>query len=147
VAGTRRKARIAALQILYEIDCTSHETEGVLLRWLQETTLPVELHEFIQMLIRGVTVNSKEIDKTIARFAPLFPIAQISPIDRNILRLAIFEMLFDNKVPAKAAINEAIELAKKFGTDKSPKFINGVLGSIIANNITAVENREPTKEK
>jgi N utilization substance protein B len=147
VAGTRRKARITALQILYEIDCTSHKPEDLLLRWFQEPTVSPELHDFIRLLIHGVIRNSKEIDKTISHFAPLFPISQISSIDRNILRLAIFEMLFDNKVPAKAAINEAIELAKKFGTEKSPKFINGVLGSIVVNNKQVIENREPIKEE
>ena len=142
MAGTRRKARITALQILYEIDCTSHKPEDILSRWLQDTTLSTEQHEYIKVLIHGIHKSSKEIDKSIRHFAPLFPIEQISVIDRNILRLAIFEMLFDNKVPAKAAINEAIELAKKFGTEKSPKFINGVLGSIIASNVLVTENRE-----
>jgi N utilization substance protein B len=142
VAGTRRKARITALQILYEIDCTSHKSEDILSRWLQDTASLTEQHEYIKDLIHGIHKNSKEIDKSIRHFAPLFPIEQISVIDRNILRLAIFEMLFDNKVPAKAAINEAIELAKKFGTEKSPKFINGVLGSIIASNVTVTENSE-----
>ena len=146
MVGTRRKARITALQILYEIDCTSHGPEDILTRWLQDNSLSAELHEFIKVLIRGILKNSKEIDKSIHHFAPIFPIEQISVIDRNILRLAIFEMLFDNEVPAKAAINEAIELAKKFGTEKSPKFINGVLGSIIASNVLVAENRETTKD-
>jgi N utilization substance protein B len=146
LAGTRRKARITALQILYEIDCTSHAPADVTDRWLQQTTLSEELHDFIKGLIHGILKNSKEIDKAIHQYAPLFPIEQISIIDRNILRLAIFEMLFDNKVPAKAAINEAIELAKKFGTEKSPKFINGVLGSIIATNVLTTENGDSIKD-
>ncbi|GAH66849.1 unnamed protein product, partial [marine sediment metagenome] len=70
-------------------------------------------------------------DDIIKRFAPAFPIEQMSVIDRNILRLAIFEILFDNNTPIKVAINEAVELAKAFGSDSSPRLINGVLGSIV----------------
>ncbi|UCC91017.1 MAG: transcription antitermination factor NusB, partial [Dehalococcoidia bacterium] len=74
----------------------------------------------------------EKIDQNIRRFAPAWPIEQIPVIDRNILRLAIFELLCDNKVPVKVAINEAVELAKRFGSDSSSKFVNGVLGSVSA---------------
>jgi N utilization substance protein B len=80
--------------------------------------------------VKGVLQNKSELDALIKKFAPAFPPEQMSIIDRNILRLAIFEILFNDKTPLKVAINEAIELAKEFGGDSSPRLINGVLGSI-----------------
>lgn len=78
----------------------------------------------------GVLENKETIDKTISDTAPAFPVEQMAAVDRNILRLAIYELLIDNKVPMRAAINEAVELAKEFGGENSPRFINGVLGSV-----------------
>ena len=75
-------------------------------------------------------IIARKIDKNIQSFAPAWPIEQIPVVDRNILRLAIFEILLDNKVTVKIAINEAVELAKTFGSDNSSKFVNGVLGSV-----------------
>jgi N utilization substance protein B len=131
MTGLRRKARTIALQALYEIDCTAHKPEEVLACRLQEKDLPDETTDFTRSLVKGVLQNKKDIDDLIRRFAPAFPVEQIAAIDRNILRLAIFEILFDNRVPVKAAINEAVELAKSFGSDTSKKFINGVLGSVV----------------
>ena len=91
-----------------------------------------ENNAFVRELVSGVVQNREEIDNNIRRFASAWPIEQIALIDRNILRLAIFEILFDNKVQVKVAINEAVELAKDFGSDSSQKFINGVLGSVSA---------------
>jgi len=130
MAGTRRKARIAALHALYELDCTKHKVEEVLARLRAGETLPQEALSFSEELVTGVLQNKSELDALIKKFAPAFPPEQMSIIDRNILRLAIFEILFDDKTPFKAAINEAIELAKEFGGDSSPRLINGVLGSI-----------------
>jgi transcription antitermination protein NusB len=130
--GIRRKARTIALKALYEMDCSAHQPNEVLARLLQEKTLPIEAADFVRSLVNGVLDNRKNIDDIIRRFAPAFPVEQIAPIDRNILRLAIFEVLFDNRVPVKAAINEAVELAKGFGSDTSQKFVNGVLGSVAA---------------
>lgn len=138
--GLRRKARIAALQTLYEINCASHHrSEEVLAHLLEEKDLPEETASFAQELIHGVLQNKEELDSTIQKFALAFPVEQIATIDRNILRLAIFEILVDNKVPVKVAINEAVELAKAFGSDTSPKFINGVLGAVAAT--VAMEKR------
>jgi N utilization substance protein B len=128
--GVRRKARTIALQTLYEVDCSAHQPNETLARLLQEKTLPDEAADFTRSLVSGVLKNKKNIDDIIQMFAPAFPVEQVAPIDRNILRLAIFEVLFDNRVPVKAAINEAIELAKSFGSDTSQKFVNGVLGSV-----------------
>jgi N utilization substance protein B len=128
----RRKARAIALQALYEADSVGHEVEAVISRFLAEAGLSEENSAFVRELVSKVVRNKGEIDYNIQNFAPAWPIEQMPVVDRNILRLAIFEVLFDNKVSVKVAINEAVELAKKFGGDNSPKFVNGVLGSISA---------------
>jgi N utilization substance protein B len=130
MTGARRKARIAALQALYELDCTKHKVEEALARLRAGEKLPQEALSFSEELVKGVLQNKPEIDALIKKFAPAFPPEQMSIIDRNILRLAIFEILFNDKTPIKVAINEAVELAKKFGSDSSPRLINGVLGSV-----------------
>ena len=130
MAGIRRKARIAALQTLYELDCTKHKVEETSARLRARETLAQETLSFSEELVRGVLQHKSELDALIRKFAPAFPPEQMSIVDRNILRLAIFEILFNDKTPFKVAINEAIELAKEFGSDASPRLINGVLGSI-----------------
>ena len=132
MVGSRRRARAIALQTLYEIDFTGHKAEEVMSRLLAELELSEEPAGFARELVNGVIQHLAEIDQKIRSFAPAWPLEQMPAIDRNILRLAIFEILVDNKVPVKVAINEAVELAKTFGSDSSPKFINGVLGSISA---------------
>ena len=128
----RRKARTVALQALYEVDAVGHDPETVLSQLIVESGLLGEYAEFVRELVLGVIKNREKIDGTIREFAPAWPIDQISLVDRNILRLAIHEILLDNRVPVKVAINEAVELAKKFGGDHSSKFVNGVLGSVSA---------------
>ena len=128
--GVRRKARAIALQALYEIDSSRHEAGKVLDRLLAEERLSEDNNTFVRGLVTGVMENEEEIDRGIQTFAPAWPVEQIPVVDRNILRLAIFEILIDNKVPVKVAINEAVELAKTFGADNSSKFVNGVLGSV-----------------
>ena len=130
--GIRRKARIIVLQVLFEVDSVAHDAEQALERLLVEASLPEEGVNFARELVAGVLTNRERIDNMIQTHAPAWPVAQLAAIDRNILRLAMFEILFNNRVPVKAAINEAVELAKTFGSDSSPKFVNGVLGSIYA---------------
>jgi N utilization substance protein B len=131
MTGARRKARSIALQVLYEVDSVGHKPGEVIERSLIfDDTLSEENNTFVKDLVEGVQKNRQQIDEHIKKFAPTWPISQISVIDRNILRLAIFELLFDNKTPIKVAINEAVELAKSFGSDSSARFINGVLSSI-----------------
>ncbi len=130
MAGERRKARMLALQALYEVDSVGHEVEDVVTRLLAEERMSAENSAFARELVSGVIQNKEKIDLNIQNFAPAWPIEQIPVVDRNILRLAIFEILLDNKVPVKVAINEAVELAKAFGSDNSAKFVNGVLGSV-----------------
>ncbi len=128
--GPRRKARIAALQALYEVDSTGHDAVATIRRLISDLELPAEAGEFAQGIVKSVMENKGRLDDIIGRFAPAWPVEQLSPVDRNILRLAIFEFFIDNRVSAKIAINEAVELAKTFGSDGSHKFINGVLGSV-----------------
>lgn len=132
MTGMRRKARAVALQALYEIDLARHDAEAVLDGLLYRLELPGATVRFTRDLVSGVMQRREEIDDYIRKFAPAWPLQQIAVIDRNILRLAIFEILFNNEVSVKIAINEAVELAKKFGSDNSPKFVNGVLGSVSA---------------
>lgn len=128
--GKRRKARTIALKALFEGDSVGHPPEQVLDRLLEEEPLPPDAAEFARGLVRGVLAHRQRLDDVIRKTAPAFPLEQVATIDRNILRLAIYEILIDNKVPMRAAINEAVELAKQFGSDTSPKFVNGVLGSV-----------------
>ena len=132
MGGQRRKARAIALQVLYELDSGRHTIESVLERFLAEAALSEENNGFVRETVGQVIANKDKLDGYIKRFATAWPLEQTPVIDRNILRLAIFEILFDNKVSVKIAINEAVELAKRFGSDSSPKFINGVLGSVSA---------------
>jgi len=133
MAGGRRKARSIALQALYEIDSVQHDPEETLRNLREEQGLSEETFKFAGELVNGVIRYKEKLDAQIHRYAPAWPIEQIAFIDRNILRLAIFEILIDNKIPVKVAINEAVELAKNFGGDSSSKFINGVLGAVSAN--------------
>ena len=130
MAWARRKARMVALQALYEVDLVGHDAQAVIARLLGESELSAENKAFVGGLVQGVLQNKEEIDQHLQGFAPAWPIEQIAVVDRNILRLAIFEILFDNEIPVKAAINEAVELAKKFAGDNSARFVNGVLGSV-----------------
>lgn len=130
MAGKRHKGRITALKVLYESDTVSHEPAAILQHMLEEENLPPELADFARELVEGVLANKERIDEVVQQHATAWPLDQVSAIDRNILRLAVYEMLIDNKVPMGAVINEAVELAKDYGGESSPKFINGVLGAV-----------------
>ncbi len=126
----RTKARSVALQALYEIDIAGHHLEIVLEYILAEKPLDTRLEEFARSIVRGIEPIRVELDSFIAEHAPEWPIDQISIIDRNLIRIALWEMVVSDDTPVKVAINEAIELAKKFGSDATPRFVNGVLGSL-----------------
>jgi N utilization substance protein B len=130
--GKRRKARIAALKTLFEVDSVDHSPDHILERQLEEHSLPDDSAEYARHLVHGVIENYERLDEVIRKNAPAWPLEQVAAVDRNILRLAIYEIVIDNRVPMRAAINEAIELAKEFGGEASPKFVNGVLGSVAA---------------
>jgi N utilization substance protein B len=130
VAGGRHRARSVALQALYELDATSHEPGLVVARRLEDDDSPAGVREYATHLVHGVRAHQVAIDARIAAAAPAWPLEQMSRVDKSILRLAIFEMMYVPDVPPRVAINEAVELAKTFGHETSPKFVNGVLGSI-----------------
>lgn len=132
----RRKARGVALQALFEIDSVNHPVETVLARRFEDEALPPEGQEFATTLVKGVLAMRPELDRLIARFAPEYPVEQLAIVDRNVLRLAFYELLYMSDVPVKVAINEAIELAKLYGSDSAPRFVNGVLGAFLAGHPT-----------
>ncbi len=127
---SRTRARSLALQALYEIDISNHPPADVMKARLEESSLSDDLAEFVRQIIFGVLPISAQLDQAIARYAPEWPIEQIAAIDRNILRIACWEFAVNQGTPVKVAINEAVELAKMFGSDSAPRFVNGVLGSL-----------------
>ena len=126
----RTKARGLALQALYEVDIAHHPPAEILQHRLEETPLADDLAEFARQIVFGVIPMEPQIDQVISRFAPEWPLEQIAAIDRNILRIACWEFSVKCETPLKVAINEAVELAKHFGSDSAPRFVNGVLGSL-----------------
>jgi len=126
----RTKARSVALQALYEIDLTNHPIGEVMVNRLADVELPANLQNFAFEIVREIVPIRDILDQHIAKHAPEWPVDQISIIDRNLLRIALWEFAVRSDTPLKVAINESIELAKKFGSDSSPRFVNGVLGSL-----------------
>lgn len=127
---SRTRARCLALQALYEVDIANHPPADVLHERLEESPLSEDLAEFARQIIFGVLPLTHELDQIIARYAPEWPLDQIAAIDRNILRVACWEFAVNGETPVKVAINEAVELAKLYGSDSAPRFVNGVLGSL-----------------
>jgi transcription antitermination protein NusB len=126
----RHQARALAMQTLYEADLTEHSWNEVLERVTTDELLTPTIADYARRLVNGVMTNKIEIDKQIREAAPAFPIRQLSPVDRNVLRIAIYELAYEPTVPTRAAINEAVELAKRYGGDNSARFVNGVTGTI-----------------
>lgn len=128
----RHQARSLALQALYEIDATDHSVADVLSDRLSGDELVSQTRLLATTLVHGVLEYCPQLDGLIRHYAPEWPLDQIATIDRNILRIAIYELGASSVTPVKVAINEAIELAKTFGTESTPRFINGVLGTLAA---------------
>jgi len=131
--ANRHLLRTIAMQCLYEWDFSDQNQEkidAIVAHNTQEFAPGIEDFDFVKKLTHGVLKNQEQIDRVIEEYAPEWPLEQITTVDRNILRLGIYELKFDNDVPPKVAINEAIELAKTFGGPSSGKFVNGVLGTI-----------------
>jgi N utilization substance protein B len=137
--NARRRGRVVAFQALYERDTSTHDAIESVER-IEDDNLTDDARAFARSLIERVTSQQPDIDAMIEEAAPAYPIDQLSPIDRNILRLAIAEMLGDNGTPVKVAINEAIELAKNYGSDTSARFINGALGHVVRKHQRETEN-------
>ena len=126
----RTRARSLALQVLYEVDMANHPPGEVFKLRLEEFPLTEDLTEFARQIVFGIIPLTQELDQLIAKYAPDWPLDQIAAIDRNILRMALWEFAVQGETPIKVAINEAVELAKHYGSDSAPRFINGVLGSL-----------------
>ena len=150
--ASRHLSRSIAMQSLYEWDFhgkPANELEKVTEKNIEEFGQGLESHDFIWALVNGVINNLEVIDKIIEKTAPEWPINQINILDRNILRIGIFELLYESKdeVPPKVAINESIELAKNFGGENSRKFINGVLGTVYRELAGGEEEIEENNEE
>ncbi len=126
----RTRARSVALQALYEIDIVGHSPSIVWIQRSDEADLNDSLSKFAHEILFGVLLMTNVLDEFIAEHAPEWPLDQVASIDRNIIRIALWEFAVDAKTPIKVAINEAVELAKVFGSDSTPRFVNGVLGSL-----------------
>ncbi len=127
---SRTKARSVALQVLYEIDLTGHLPGDALNARLEDDPLDANLVDFASQIVYGVYPLIEKLDNFIAQHAPEWPLDQVAVVDRNILRIALWDFAVAGCTPVKVAINEAIELAKLFGSDSTPRFVNGVLGAL-----------------
>jgi len=129
------------MQALFESDLSSHSLEEVTRRIIIDDDVNETTAEYFNRLVTGIAENQDEIDSLISDAAPAYPLDQIAPIDRNVLRIAVYELQHESSVPTKAIINEAVEIAKQFGGEHSSKFVNGVAGSI------ARSTRPPDSER
>ena len=139
---SRRLARQTALQILFEIDVGKNEAETALTFRLSEVTQKPRDSDFVRRDVLGVGEHIKELDQIIDTFAKDWRTDRMSNVDRNILRFAIFEICFMKEIDVKISINEAVELAKKFSDSASPKFINVILGAVVASLGDVVNDKE-----
>mgnify|MGYP003575671635 FL=1 len=126
----RTRARSLALQVLYEVDIANHPPADIYRLRLEDNPLSDDLSDFARQIIFGVLPLTTTLDEIIAKYAPEWPLDQIAAIDRNILRMALWEFAVYPDTPIKVAINEAVELAKQYGSDSAPRFVNGVLGAL-----------------
>jgi transcription antitermination protein NusB len=143
----RTRARSIALQALYEIDITGHPPGEVLEERLVDTPLEDKLYDFVRQIVLGVLPLAEQLDGFIAQHAPEWPLDQVATIDRNILRIALWEIAVSDQTPIKVAINEAVELAKMYGSDSTPRFVNGVLGSLATRQNEITQYFKPKDEK
>jgi N utilization substance protein B len=134
VGSLRHRVRVAALQILFEVDATDHAIDVVYERRRADEALPSDGERFLHSLVFGVWEHRSYLDRIIEEAAPNWPITQMPGVDKAVLRIALFELLIDEneRTPVKAVINEAVELAKQFGSDNSSRFVNGVLGTVVS---------------
>jgi len=151
MASNRHLGRIVALQTLYEFefrtqsDDTTVDVKEILERNLSRYETAIDDTKFVEQLVNGVLKEQNDLDDKIRPIAPDWPIEQIARIDRNILRIGVYELLHQaDVVPPKVAINEAVELAKAFGSDNSSKFVNGVLGTAFRTLIEGADNGSAT---
>lgn len=132
----RSAARRIVLQVLYEVDSTSHPVGSVIDSQLIYHSLPQRMWTYIQEMVVGILEHHERLDRVIQHFAPEWPLSQVAIIDRNILRIAIYEFAIVKRTPVKVAIDEAVRLAKLFGAEGSSRFVNGVLGAVVDDHET-----------
>jgi N utilization substance protein B len=137
--GTRRRGRESALQVLYQIDVTQRSAEEALSFFWDNFTFDEESRAFCESLVRGVMKHCDEINDLVEGYAEHWKMARMTWIDRNILRMAIYELLYCQDIPPKVTINEAVDLGKKFGSEDSGAFINGILDRITQHRSTQPE--------
>jgi N utilization substance protein B len=130
--AARHRARVITLQALYEADQTGHDPALSVERLSTAERASEQTAAYAEHLVLGIKERRQDLDEHIRRSAPQWPVEQLAVVDRNILRIAIYEMLLDGETPLRVAVNEAVELAKTFGSDSSPRFVNGVLGALSA---------------
>ncbi len=128
--GKRRRSRELALQALFYMDMSKEASEETLERFCTHFNPPDSARPFFLTIVRGVLTHRAEIDRLIERFSKNWRIGRMSHVDRNVLRIAVYELLCCGDIPPKVTINEAIDIAKKFGTAESGAFINGIIDSI-----------------
>jgi N utilization substance protein B len=129
---SRTQARAIALQVLYEYDLSQHPVGTIMENRFQEDEPDEKTRDFSREIVMGVFPIIDHLDHIIASYAPEWPLDQVASIDRNIIRIALWEFAVKKITPVKVAINEAVELAKVYGSDSTPRFVNGVLGSLVA---------------
>lgn len=128
--GNRRKSRELAMQALFYIDMSQNDSNDLLDRFCENYKPSTKVLSFFLKLVRGVLEARSDIDKIIERFSDNWKLSRMSCVDRNVMRIAVYELLCCNDIPFKVSINEAIDVGKKFGTEESGAFINGILDSI-----------------
>ena len=144
---SRRLARETALQVLFQRDLTKEalSTAEIVERWATEFVVPEASKTFAQELVDGTIAHQDEIDQTIASLAQDWTLSRMANVDRNVMRLATYEILFCPEIPGRVSLNEAIELAKRFGGEESAKFVNGILDRVVA-SVSKVEQKGPTSK-
>lgn len=130
--GTRRKARELAMQALFYMDMRSDFSEATFGRFCANFAPKPDVRPFFVRLVRGVLRSQTELDALIERFSENWSLGRMSGVDRNVMRIAVYEMVCCRDIPAKVSINEAVDIGKKFGTEESGAFINGIVDSIRA---------------
>ena len=148
--SNRHLARTIAMQTLFSWDFNGKQEKNLsnlIKQNFKQFAPKFDDHGFVKSIINGVIKNEDEIDKYIIKYATEWPLDQITIVDRNILRIGVYELLFDKDIPSKVAINEAIEIAKTFGGESSGKFVNGVLGAIYKEAAPAVKKEEKRVEE
>ena len=144
-SDSRRRSRILAFQVLFESEQHNQTSSQFLDQRFDDSHLSKIASAFSRELVEGTISALTKIDEVIARHASAFPLAEMAPVDRNVLRLAIYEVLFDNhRAPIRVAINEAVEIAKGYGSESSGRFVNGVLGAVA---LEAAERNESANQE